>query len=205
MRIAATGATGIPFVSEVPDGLEEAGRRILAALADDAPTHPVPERRAREWYVVELRRGADDVQVLEPDYVGGAAQYLPSLRVTSAICAAQERLHDAMSAPRTAIRHEQGIVCQPGVLDDEIVLATRHEPTRDDDSGWRLVRSTTRSPPPSWEALRLYQLVARRAIVVVGLQLPQGWSFKVVGDTLDEVAPPGGNKTRVGIRVVLPG
>lgn len=205
MRIAVTGSAGIPFVAEVHPGLERTCRRILAELADKAPSSPVPERLARDWYIVEMHRTAGEVVVCEPDYLGRLTSYLPSLNVTCAICDGQERLHAAVSAPRAPVRYDQGVVVEPGLFDDEVILATRSQPTRSDDSGWRLVRNVTGAPVKQWDALRLYQLVARRAIVVVGAQLPVDWSFRAAGNTIDEVATPDGKRTRAGVELRLPG
>ena len=202
MRIAVQAPSGLHFVTDVEAGLEETGRSLLAELAERTGQRapgPVPERLAHDWYIVELRRTANEVLVCEPDYARGGRGYVASVSATSAICGAQRRLHAALSAPRAPVRYDQGVVLEPGALEHDGVLATRAEAARSDDTGWRLIRDARGAPPSRWEALRVYELAGRRPIVVAGLLLPVGWSFKVAGEAIEEVAAPVGAKTRVDV------
>ena len=205
MRLTLALPADRVLVAEVDPGHEAAGEMLLARLAAPASGLSAGESATVDVDWAPLRLRADERLVVaeEPEYGREGAPFHPSLTVTSALWAAEQRLIAELDLTPEPVTAMQFVHVSDEALRAGSVVGHRRERASGPFTGWEIVSPTDELEAASFGYYTVRELAARRPAWLAALSLPRGWSFRFVAETLVDCVSPAGETHAVGLSIPL--
>jgi hypothetical protein len=182
-------------------GQERMAEDVLAALARISQSAPVGAgtRITFGWSALTLR---DDVGgglvVCEPDFSADPThQTRDRLDTTLDVLAKQAAFARRVSVTPVDVRFDQYVVVAHGALGSKHSQLFRSSEASGDDSGWTMTADGPSANVDEFNAIQVYEFLARRPGVLPVLVLPRGFAVLFDGDVPTNVLDAHGNERLV--------